>query len=154
MFLEDYHQGTGVSPKSHPQTQRLADDRYLDKATQLPATSLHGAGSVHHIILARCNTLDTAFIHQLLQVDVVQKPEDLLAKIIPQLVSQTLVSVVTVVGPAAARGIYGFIHSRYNFGNRDFIGRAIQRITTTGSTGTADQFPFAQTGKQLLEVGQ
>jgi len=123
--------------------------RFACRQTDFVCAGVPGAA-----VLTGSNQLDTAFIHQVLQADVVEELEYLVAEFIPEFMCQTLLSVVTIDGTTAARGVDSFVDCCNNLGNRDLGSRARQGISTPWSAGAANQTVLAQAGKKLLQGGQ
>ena len=92
--------------------------RFACRQTDFVRAGVPGAA-----VLTGSNQLDTAFIHQVLQADVVEELEYLVAQLIPEFMCQTLLPIVAICGTAAARGVDSLVDSSNDLGNCNLTSR-------------------------------
>ena len=80
----------------------------------------------HFAILSHGDFPYTLLIHEVCQGNLIEETVDLLTEIIPQLMSQALVTLLAVTRAFAARGLDRFIHGRDDLGNRNPLGGAAE----------------------------
>jgi hypothetical protein len=105
-------------------------------------------------VLAGSHPLDTPLIHQILQTDIIEELEYLVAELVPQFVSQALLAIMAIDCTTAARGVDSLVYRGDDFGNGNPAGRSRQGISPARSTGAGNKSVLAQASEQLFQVGQ
>src|SRR5690606_20975966 len=109
---------------------------------------------VQAIILTLAHQLDITPGHQISKRNTIEKMVDLYAQVLPQMVCQTNLTVLTVAFSFAAGGIQGFTDCVHHLRDRDIRRITRQAVTTSRTTDAAHQFEATQLGKKLFQIRQ
>jgi hypothetical protein len=74
------------------------------------------------MILSFGNLLYRATLHQLTQANITEVIVDTITQVVPQVMGETFLVILTVMLTTAARGIHIFINRQNNFSNKNFFG--------------------------------
>src|SRR5690606_8207554 len=109
---------------------------------------------VQAIILTLAHQLDITPGHQISKRNTIEKIVDLYAQVLPQMVCQTNLTVLTVPLSFAAGGIQGFTDCLHHLRERDVRRLTRQAVPTPRTTDAAHQFEATQLGKKLFQIRQ
>jgi len=91
---------------------------------------------------------------ELFQCDTTEKGVNLVAQLIPKMVSETNFAPLAIALAATAGSINAFIYGVDNFCDIDLARRTIEKIATPRTSHTGHQFVLTQLREQLFQVGK
>jgi hypothetical protein len=91
-----------------------------------------------------------SLIHQISQANATQEPMDLIAQVLPQMMSQTHLTLMAVAFALTVGDIDRLINRIDDLGDKNACSLARQPIAASRAPNTCDKVTSAQFGKELL----